>query len=91
MDKKDSNKKIYRLEDEILIELKTVYKLQLRKLNINPETMSIPRIKEKIFKALSKYDKDQIEGLQPILRQLELLTDTSVTKSIPKNTDIEEV
>jgi len=86
-----SNKKIYVLEDEILVEVKTIYKLKPRDLGISPETASEAHIKEKILKTLSEGGEEEIDALKPILSRLEILKSTALTRSVPKVEDEEEV
>lgn len=85
------NKKSYRLSDEILIEVTSVYNIKLRDFGIYPETQSEAQIKLRLLDLVKEGVLEGIEDLKPIMSRIELIKGSAVTKSILYSKDKEKI
>lgn len=81
-----TKKNNYKIQDEVLVEVTSVYKVRLSDLdwfiNLRPETASVSKIKEKLLKQIdSMINYSKNDPIYPILHKVDILNSTLNSRS----------
>ena len=86
-----TRKKSYEVEEEILVEVTSVYKVSISDLGIRPEALNTEKAKTQILKEIDDtIDYENTQNVYPILHKLKVITNSFNSKSAPSSSGEED-
>lgn len=84
MARKTKSKKVYNLDDEILVEFKSVLRIKVRDLDIHPEFMSEGQVRQIVAREVDTLIRES-DSIEPVAHSVNLIAGS--TRSTLKDVD----